>query len=75
MQSEHSNQSSFFGMIYEDLIPTDHLLRKLSASVDFSFVSKLVNDCYCPDTGFPLWGSLVRFKAVFLQFFCVLAQH
>ena len=51
MQGEHSNQSSFFGMIYEDLIPADHLLRQLAAAVDFGFVSDLVSDCYCPTTG------------------------
>ena len=33
-------------MIYEDLIPADHLLRRLSAAVDFSFVSELVSDRY-----------------------------
>ncbi len=41
MQGEHSKQSSFFGMIYEELIPADHLLRQLAAAVDFSFVSEL----------------------------------
>ncbi len=68
MQGEHSKQSSFFGMIYEDLIPADHLLRKLSAAVDFSFVSELVSDCYCPDNGRSSWNPLVLFKVVFLQF-------
>ena len=43
MQGEHSRQSSFFGMIYRELIPPDHLLRRLSAAVDFSFVPKLVS--------------------------------
>ncbi len=42
MQGEHSSQNSFFGMIYEDLIPTDYLLCKLSAAVDFSFVSETI---------------------------------
>ncbi len=51
MQGEHSNQSSFFGMICEDLIPADHLLCKLSAAVDFGFVSEVVSDHYCPDKG------------------------
>ena len=41
MQGQHSNQSSFFGMIYEDLIPADHLLCKLAAAVNLSFVSGL----------------------------------
>ena len=32
MQGEHSSQSSFFGMIYEELIPADYLLRKLTVA-------------------------------------------
>ncbi len=44
MQGEHSNQSSFFGMIYEELIPADHLLCKLAAAVELSFVSETVSD-------------------------------
>ena len=68
MQGEHSAQASFFGMIYDDLIPPDHLLRKLAVAVDFSFVSALVSDCYCPDNGCPSWNPLVLFKVVFLQF-------
>ncbi len=36
-------------MIYEELIPADHLLCKLATAVDLSFVSETVSDCYCPD--------------------------
>jgi len=68
MQGQHSKQSSFFGMIYDELIPADHLLCKLAAAVDLSFVSKTVSDCYCPDNGRPSWDPLVLFKVVFLQF-------
>jgi len=32
MQDRHSNQSSFFGMIYEESIPAEYLLCKLSAA-------------------------------------------
>jgi hypothetical protein len=69
MQGENSTQSSFFGMIYDELIPADHLVRKVSATVDFTFVSGLVSDCYCPDNnGRPPWDALVLFKVVFLLF-------
>jgi len=34
MQGEHSRQNSFFSMIYEDLVPANHLLRQLAAKVD-----------------------------------------
>lgn len=68
MQGQHSSQSSFFGLIYDRLVPADHLLRQISDSVDFAFVSDLVRDCYCPDNGRPSWDPLVLFKTVFLQF-------
>jgi len=68
MQGQHSPQSSFFGMLYEELVPRDHLLHKLAAAVEFGFVSNLVSDCYCPDNGRPSWDPLVLFKVVFLQF-------
>ena len=42
MQCQHSSQSSLFALIYERLVPADHLLRKLAATVDFGFVSELV---------------------------------
>lgn len=61
-------QISFFAIIYEELIPADHLLRRLSAAVDFSFVPDLVSDCYCPDNGRPSCDPLALFKMVFWQF-------
>jgi len=68
MQGQHSPQSSFFGMRYPDLVPADHLLRRIAAAVDLDFVTELVRDCYCPDNGRPSWDPLVLFKVVFLQF-------
>jgi hypothetical protein len=68
MQGRQSSQASFHAMIYDELITSDHLLRRLSAAVDFSFVPDLVSDCYCPDNGRPSWDPLVLFKAVFVQF-------
>ncbi len=55
-------------MIYEELIPADHLLRRLSEAGEFSFVGPLVSDCYCPDNGRPSWDPVILFKVVFLQF-------
>ncbi len=68
MQGQHSSQSSFFGLIYEDLIPKDHLLRRIAGAVDFGFVRELVADCYCPGNGRPSWDPLVLFRVVFVQF-------
>ncbi len=49
MQGKHSSQSSFLGMIYDELVPADHLLRKLVSAVDLGFVGEVLSDCYCPD--------------------------
>ena len=33
----------------EDLVPQDHLLRKVEAAIDFSFVREELKDYYCQD--------------------------
>ena len=68
MQGQHSSPSSFFGLIGKRLVPPDHLLHRIAAAVDLSFVSELVSDCYCLDNGRPSWDPLLLFKVVFLQF-------
>lgn len=35
--------------LYDPIVPLDHLLRKINAVVDFSFVRDLVKDRYTPD--------------------------
>lgn len=37
----------------EDLVPQDHLLRKIDQAIDFSFIYDLVQDQYSPHTGRP----------------------
>ncbi len=49
-------QTSFFisdSYLYDRIVPQDHLLRKINAVVDFSFVNDLVKDRYIPDFGRP----------------------
>jgi len=45
-------------MIYEELIPADHLLGRLAAGVDFGVARQLVSHCYCPGNGRPSWDIL-----------------
>ena len=37
----------------EELVPQDHLLRKVDAAIDFNFIYDLVEDKYSPDNGRP----------------------
>jgi hypothetical protein len=56
-------QTSFLGnWIYDRIVPSDHLLRKINLFVDFSFVTDLVKDRYTPD-----FGRLVKDPEFMLQ--------
>jgi len=75
MQGRQSSQSSFFAMVYDELISADHLLRRLSTAVDFCLLPDMVSDCYCADNGRASWDPVVLFKIVFLQFLYELSDR
>lgn len=52
----------------EDLVPKDHILRKIEKAIDFSFIYDLVKDKYSEDTGRPNIDPVVLFKIVFIQY-------
>jgi transposase len=52
----------------EDLVPKDHILRKIDKAIDFSFIYDLVKDRYSEDTGRPSIDPVVLFKIVFIQY-------
>lgn len=52
----------------ESLVPADHLLRKIDAVIDFSFIHDRVSGLYCPDNGRPALDPVLMFKALFLGY-------
>jgi hypothetical protein len=50
----------------ENLVSKDHLLRKIEAAVDFSFIHDRVAGPYCPDNGRPPFNPTLMFKALFI---------
>ena len=49
-----STQNSFYGSyLYDSIIPKDHLLRRINAVVDFSFIKDLIKDKYTENFGRP----------------------
>lgn len=52
----------------EGLVPKDHLLRKIEAVVDFSFIRDRVAGLYCADNGRPALDPVVMFKALFIGY-------
>ena len=52
----------------ESLVPQDHLLRKIDAVIDFSFIHARVAGLYCPDNGRPALDPTLMFKALFIGY-------
>ena len=54
MLRPRSSQNSFYGSyLYDNIIPKDHLLRRINAVVDFSFIKDLIKDKYTENFGRP----------------------
>jgi len=69
MLKPRSPQSSFYGSyLYDRIIPQDHLLRKITQVVDFSFVHDLVKDRYTPDFGRPAEDPEFMLRLCLLQY-------
>jgi transposase len=52
----------------DSLVPQDHLVRKIEAALDFSFIYDLTRDLYSSTTGRPSLDPVLLFKLVFLQY-------
>lgn len=52
----------------DSLVPKDHLLRRIDAVIDFSFIHDRVSGLYCPDNGRPPLDPTLMFKALFLGY-------
>lgn len=52
----------------EDLVPKDHLLRKIERAIDWSFIYELVEDKYCEDNGRPSINPIVLIKIPMIQY-------
>ena len=52
----------------EDLVPQDHLLRKVEAAIDFSFVREELKDYYCQDNGRPSIDPVVLIKLCVINY-------
>jgi transposase len=52
----------------ESLVPTDHLLRKIDASIDLEFIRERVRHLYSADNGRPALDPVVLFKLLLLGY-------
>ena len=50
----------------EELVPKEHLVRKLDSCIDFTFIEELVKDLYS-EIGKPSVPPMVLFKLIFIN--------
>jgi transposase len=52
----------------EDLVPQDHLLRKINETIDFSFIAEKCRPLYCEDNGRPCIDPIMLFKMLLIGY-------
>ena len=69
MLREHDNKQTGMEFVcIEELVPKDHLLRKIDKVIDFEFIREKVKDLYCADNGRPAVDPVVLFKMLFVGY-------
>jgi transposase len=67
MLRQEPKQLSFHSVLYNK-IPENHMLKKISRVVDFSFINGLLEDTYCKEFGRPAKEPELMCKLLFLQY-------
>ncbi|MBD1549782.1 IS1182 family transposase [Roseibium aggregatum] len=62
------DQTALEMVTLDQLVPADHLLRKIDTVIDFSFIHDRVADLYCADNGRPPLDPTLMFKALFIGY-------
>ena len=70
LHKNDKNKSDQVQMVsVEELVPKDHILRKINKYIDFNFIYDLVEDKYSNTTGRPSIDPVVLMKLIILQYF------
>lgn len=68
LQGHDNKQIGMEFVCIEELVPQDHLLRKIERAIDFDFIRDKVKELYCADNGRPAVDPVVLFKMLFLGY-------
>jgi len=66
--SSDTKQPKMEFVIIEQLVPEDHLLRRIDKYIDFGFIKEKVRPLYCPDNGRPCIDPVMLFKMIFIGY-------
>lgn len=67
-EKETRKQIEYEIVLLDELVPANHILRKIEAAVDFSFIHDLCKDLYSPNTGRPAIEPELLFRMLFLGY-------
>ena len=68
LNEKKANQSEVELIIIDNLVPEDHLLRKIRKHIDFSFINDMCREYYSADIGRPAIEPEVLFKMLFIGY-------
>ncbi|PKR47505.1 IS1182 family transposase [Thalassospira marina] len=68
LKKPSAQQTELEMVTLNSLVPADHLLRKIDAVIDFSFIHDRVAGLYCADNGRPALDPVMMFKALFIGY-------
>jgi transposase len=68
LKKPSAEQTALEMVTLEGLVPKDHLLRKIEAVIDFSFIHERVAGLYSSDNGRPALDPAMMFKALFIGY-------
>lgn len=65
-QKEKQDEMEFISI--GELVPPDHLLRRVEKAIDFEFIRERARDLYCADNGRPAIDPVILFKMLFIGY-------
>lgn len=68
LKNRPQTQSELEFVCIDQLVPSDHLLRKIDKHIDFGFIHDLVKPLYCENNGRPALDPTLMFKLLFLGY-------
>jgi transposase len=68
LRDKSSIQQQYEFVLIDNLVPEDHILRKIDKYIDFSFIRELTKDLYCENNGRPAIDPEILFKMLFIGY-------
>lgn len=68
LKSEQKSRGQMQVVCIDDLVPEDHLLRKIEKAIDWSFIYEMVKDKYSEDKGRPSINPVTLIKIPMIQY-------